>query len=89
MDAEERYRCPDCSKLHSDEFDAENCCPRDIDRVWLCGKCEKEYPMSFGRRDSEAQRALAEACCKDEEGFEIITKLDLEEEGQQRLWQRA
>jgi predicted RNA-binding Zn-ribbon protein involved in translation (DUF1610 family) len=38
-----RYVCPSCEKTHTSEEDAEQCCPRDIDRIWVDDATGKEY----------------------------------------------
>jgi hypothetical protein len=85
MDAEERYRCGDCGELHEEPDQAEECCRPEVQDVWICGKCEKTFDVSYTKNDNKAQEAAANACCCDEEGNEIITLADLEEAGQMRM----
>lgn len=30
-----RYMCPSCEKTHKEEYEAEECCPRDIDTIYV------------------------------------------------------
>ncbi|GGD63095.1 hypothetical protein [Caballeronia grimmiae] len=38
-----RYECPECHETHRDEWDAERCCPRDVDEVYVCPECDESY----------------------------------------------
>lgn len=38
-----RYECPECQETHKDEWDAERCCPRDVDEVYVCPECEESH----------------------------------------------
>lgn len=40
---EERYRCGNCSRLHEDEYDAEDCCRPETRTVFVCLTCKKEF----------------------------------------------
>lgn len=38
-----RYVCPSCEEVHKDEYDAENCCPRDIAMLYVDDSTGKDY----------------------------------------------
>ena len=37
------YRCGQCLELHTDEHDAEYCCPTDADEVFVCTDCDTPH----------------------------------------------
>lgn len=41
----EGYQCPDCEEVHDTEEDAQNCCPRDVEKVflWECVECGEKH----------------------------------------------
>jgi hypothetical protein len=43
MNAKQVYGCPECERVFDEEYDAENCCPRDAVELWECGNCEKAH----------------------------------------------
>lgn len=51
----EGYECPDCGDFHEDFANAEDCCPREIDKVerWQCSVCDEIYE----------EREEAYSCC--------------------------
>lgn len=51
------YVCEPCGTRHADEYDAEKCCPPEIDELYICNVCEKEC---FDFKD--AKEHLAESC---------------------------
>lgn len=38
-----RYVCPSCEKAHKEEYEAEECCPRDIGTIYVDEGTGKEY----------------------------------------------
>lgn len=55
---DEMYRCGNCSKLHEDEYDAEQCCAPDVDEVYVCKGCKKEFDIE--------KEAMAHKCASSE-----------------------
>lgn len=53
MKATQRWFCPVCENLRNSEWEAEECCPKEIDEVWICGECEEEF-------DTKSE---ADECC--------------------------
>lgn len=39
----EKYVCPECAELHDHESEANLCCPRDIESVYLCSICDEKF----------------------------------------------
>jgi hypothetical protein len=79
MRAERKFRCEECGHLHEREWDAESCCPRDADEVWLCGECTEIH---------DAEQEAIDCCGGDpldsEQGWQRHVE-ELEAAGQQRL----
>lgn len=38
-----RWRCGDCGTLHSEEYQAIDCCAPEITEVYSCPKCGEEH----------------------------------------------
>ena len=51
------YRCPSCESIYEEEYDAETCCPRMVEKIvaWKCFDCDEIY-------DNEDS---ARRCCED------------------------
>lgn len=65
------YKCPACSDLHDEEWDAQNCC--EPEAIYICNHCDSRY-----HRQSDA-----EECCPTDEGvIWRMIKRKLEEAGQ-------
>jgi len=75
-----QFQCPTCGDLHDWDYEAEDCCPLEAEKVtvWRCGNCDE----TLGDQD------LARLCCWDgETELEpyMPTPAELEAAGQQRL----
>lgn len=69
-----KYRCPECDAVHSREYSAETCCPREADPVYICPQCDEQH---------ESEEDAVE-CCEGVEP-EPPTSAEIEALGQQRL----
>lgn len=72
-----KYQCPSCGVLHDHDFQAEDCCPPEVDEV-TCWEC----PVCFDVHEDEEK---ARHCCLDEDVILPATPAQLEAAGQQRL----
>lgn len=52
-----RWRCPTCSKNHVHRYGAEECCPPDVDRVYVCPGCRETYFVLENAQRCEAECA--------------------------------
>jgi hypothetical protein len=50
------YSCPQCDEVFLDENDAIECCPVDVQWLWVCADCGENF----------CEKIYAENCCKDE-----------------------
>lgn len=73
-----KYRCGECGDSHNDHDEALECCPPQINEVYLCGHCHEDYG-----HDEDA----AENCCDDvdPDALPIASQQELEAAGQMRL----
>ena len=77
------YQCSICGEVHEGYWTAEECCPPEVDEVWLCPECEEIH----GTEDE------ALACCPPAPGEPLslgaYRKLreELEAAGQTRLFE--
>lgn len=69
------YQCDRCGHVHRYEEDAGSCCKPDVIEGYLCPECEE-----FHLTETDALN-----CCRDEDTPPIVSPLDLERAGQQRL----
>lgn len=70
---ETMWECGECSELHDSQYWAAECCPPEINEVYLCPKCDKHH-----EEESDARQ-----CCAD---TDRINCRALEQAGQQRLF---
>jgi hypothetical protein len=52
----EKWECDRCGDVYDDEDDAGDCCPRDIEMVYICSVCGVEsnfYRQAINRCDCE------------------------------------
>ncbi len=68
-----QWRCDECGEVHEHHYQAEECCPPSISRVFVCPTCDKVYEREF----------LLLEC--DHQTDESVTKAKLEAMGQMRL----
>jgi hypothetical protein len=78
MKPETKYECTSCYDIHDDEWEAQECCPREVNTVYVCAECDEVY--------LDVQEA--NECCAYGEEIELVrsSPIDLERAGQQRLF---
>ncbi len=66
-----RFKCPVCDDLHKRERDAESCCPRDADEVWVHPKSGEVFHSEESLHEymlAEADESICPVClnvCRD------------------------
>ena len=78
MTAHQAYQCSRCEDVHSDEYDAEECCKPEVWSVFVCDSCDEVHEI----------QADALACCHDDQnapGPYYVDPVELERQGQLRL----
>ena len=78
MNSKMKYMCNECTELHDSYDVAIECCPTEIDEIYLCGHCSKSYGS-----DEDA----ANECCDDvdSDALPLVSHAELEDAGQIRL----
>lgn len=63
-----RYVCPECSDLHESKYKAEDCCPPDVDTVYLDPQTGKRYfsfdDLKKGAGTEGGQRDQCPCCAR-------------------------
>ncbi len=37
------YECGNCNNFYEDKYDAQECCPPEVDKVFQCTECEETF----------------------------------------------
>ena len=77
----EKWQCGECGELHSDEYDAKECCRPVIREVYICPICSEKH----GEHDA-ALECIAKCETEDTTSAYMASKAELERQGQERLF---
>ena len=63
----QRFKCPECSVAHADEYDAQTCC--SLDAVYICPECDEDFYSMDAAQNCHQSHAEADTsplefnCC--------------------------